>query len=100
MTAGDHIRISNPRRGAVDAVLTSITPAEELPDLGPDYPPAWLVRRVLRQWNASRVALIEYLYGPPDKQRHVRFAALEIRGRWYDLHRQELTITTIQEPTS
>lgn len=61
------------------------TPAE-LPDI--QGIEAAAARKILREWHVSHVAVITY----NDGRRDLTFCALSVRGRWYDLRRQELTI--------
>lgn len=93
MKAGQRVRVSCAQRGAVTATLEEVLSPAELPTLSGTRISAAVVRTILEEWEADRVAFISYDYGLYGR---VCFAALEIRGRWFDMKRQELTIEAIQ----
>lgn len=75
---------------AVIGRVEDIRPPAELPDV--DGMRAELPRSVLEEWGVTRLAMISY-YAFPNSQ--VMFCALEIGGKWYDLHRKELALEVV-----
>jgi hypothetical protein len=65
------------------------TPAElpTLPGMSADE-----AREILAEWGVSRMAWITY-HASPEQQ--YMFVALEIDGKWFDLHRQELELEIV-----
>ena len=99
MTAGDTVRISEPRRGAViGSVLHVATPAE-LPTLGAEWDPLKVrqVREILREWDVTHIVLLTHVHVTPTGPREAAFFAFEIAGQWRDLHGQLLTIEPVGE---
>jgi hypothetical protein len=85
------VRIAAEGLGGCIGRIEDIRTPAELPDI-PDGMPAELPRSVFEEWGVSRIALISY-YAFPEQQ--YLFCALEIKGRWYDLRRQELTLEVV-----
>ena len=55
------------------------------------------VEEILREWEISEVAMIEHSYDDETPETAMVFAALKTKtGTWYDLKRQELSITPIR----
>jgi hypothetical protein len=96
MKAGDCVRISNPRRGAVIGSVQAITTPAALPAI-PDARftemRTKVVRRILEEWHVDQLAVLSYRWNGPPGPREVCFFALHIPGHgWHDLKRQPLTI--------
>lgn len=82
---GQRVTITAAHGSAQGRIEALNTPAQ-LPDIpGIEAAPA---REILREWNVSHVAVIKY----HDGYQNLLFVALRTRGRWYDLHKQRLTI--------
>jgi hypothetical protein len=77
------------RVGPVFGQVLSCTPRAELPDVAQLGAEA---RAILTEWDVSHVAMIGYKRGCID----VCFAALHLQGRWFDMQRQELSITPVR----
>jgi hypothetical protein len=85
--SGSIVTISGPDGGTCKGRVAEILTPDHMPDL--EGRPASAAAAVLAEWHVTRVAMISHWAG---RKRQVVFAALEIEGQWYDMHRQPLTI--------
>jgi len=77
--------------GTVEGLVIAVAGAEDLVPI-PEAPDVALVAACMTDLGIAQVAYITHLHAG----RLVTFAALgDGRGRWRDLHRQELTITAV-----
>jgi hypothetical protein len=83
------IRISGAAGEVFGRIEEIRTPAElpALPGMSADE-----AREILAEWGVSRMAWITY-HASPEQQ--YMFVALEIDGKWFDLHRQELELEIV-----
>jgi hypothetical protein len=88
MKPGNRVRISGDAGIAIGKVLDIRTPGE-LPHID-ERSSAELVTKILMEWHVVRVAVIEVTYGG------YVFMALEVDGRWFDLHERELRIEILK----
>lgn len=92
MKAGDRVRVSNPQRGAVDAEVLDCVNLDDLPQVPTfDTTATAAVRTILEDGGITHIAWLTYEF----QKKRVMFAALRTAAGWYDLKRQELTITPL-----
>lgn len=88
LAKGQRIKVSNARRGAVDAEVLHVETPENLPAID-GLPEVTRVREILAERNVRQLALIEHQHSG----KAVAFIAFgDGQGNWWDLQQQQLTI--------
>jgi hypothetical protein len=91
LTQGARIRISNPHRGAVAAIVEHIGPPNDLPEI-PGAPSADVVRAIFADAGVGQVALLSHDHAGE----RVCFCAIQFEdGAWSDLQGQPLAIEAL-----